>query len=150
MDTDVKGQVGGLQANEEARRRFAKASAEWTCGSCRKSNSVIMREREEACKEAGEKAKEEVVPEELRLAYREDLVGEEKKSVEEVVEQRNETTTAASATPTTPQTTNAPQLQRAGLQQARRPADDAWIDKAIYSIATLLFLLVARKLLQFV
>lgn len=151
MDTDVKGQVGGLQANEEARKKYAKASAEWTCGSCRKTNRVIMREREEACRELGDKGKEEVVPEELRLAYREDLVAEEKKAVERVREHGDPAVAAASPTPATPsRTTDAPGPQRTALQQARRPADDAWIDKAIYAIVALLVLLIARKVLQFI
>ena len=41
---------------------------------CQKSNDEIMREQEELVKEKGEEArKEEVVPDGLRLAYREDL-----------------------------------------------------------------------------
>lgn len=163
MDTDVKGQVGGLSANEDARKRFATASVNWTCASCKKSNRAIMAEREEACKGAGEgKAKEEVVPEELRLAYREELDGV--KEVGDVAETGQKKFGNPSADSTEPgirivssestgpgQSLNthvAPQGQ-VQVQQAPRQSEDAWMDKAIYAIAALLALLIARKILTF-
>lgn len=79
MDSEAKGQVGGLECDRGVRERMAGESAGWRCGVCGRSNAEIMREAEEACAETegeGEK-KEEDVPEELRLAYREDL-GEKK------------------------------------------------------------------------
>ena len=151
MDTDVKGQVGGLQADDNARRRLAKTSAEWTCAACRKSNKLIMKEREEACKEsdaAGAQKKEEIVPEELRLAYREDLAAGSEKEVKEAVEKSMEeqpTEIAMAPTGSTQITSAAPQARA----QPRRQSDDAWIDKAIYAVAALLALLVARKVLLF-
>ncbi|KAK4988766.1 hypothetical protein LTR50_003730 [Elasticomyces elasticus] len=79
MDTDAKGQLGGIDSNESVRRRLAAESVRWRCpGSCGgKTNAEIMQERDEAVKEQGlEKDKQkDVVPEELRLAYREDLGG---------------------------------------------------------------------------
>lgn len=151
MDTDVKGQVGGLQADDNARKRFAKTSVEWTCGACRKSNKVIMKEREEACKESdatGVEKKEDVVPEELRLAYREDLAAGSEKEVKEAVDRSME----QSAEVTTASTSSTQSLSSTATPQARAPrrqSDDAWIDKAIYTVAALLALLVARKVLLF-
>ncbi|KAF1967225.1 UBC-like protein [Bimuria novae-zelandiae CBS 107.79] len=72
MDSEAKGQVGGLDCDRSARERMAGESGAWRCAACGKSNREILREREEACAEEGE-GKEEVVPEELRLQYREDL-----------------------------------------------------------------------------
>ncbi|GME57566.1 putative ubiquitin-conjugating enzyme e2 j1 protein [Neofusicoccum parvum] len=80
MDTDAKGQVGGIDSTEPARRKMAAESAAFRCAACAKTNADIMREREELAREleAAEGArKEEEVPEELRLAYREDLAKEE-------------------------------------------------------------------------
>ncbi len=76
MDTDAKGQLGGIECSKDARERMAKDSGKWACAVCGKSNGEIMKEREEAAKEIEEKEgtrKEEEVPEELRLAYRDEL-----------------------------------------------------------------------------
>ncbi|EAT81774.1 hypothetical protein SNOG_10380 [Parastagonospora nodorum SN15] len=56
MDTDAKGQVGGIECSKEAREKMAK-------------ESELVQDMEE--KEG--KRKEEVVPDELRLAYRDEL-----------------------------------------------------------------------------
>lgn len=82
MDTDAKGQVGGIDSTEAARRKMAGESGAYRCAACGgRSNAEIMREREELAREAeGEKQEEEQVPEELRLAYREDLAKEDGES----------------------------------------------------------------------
>ncbi|KAF2087271.1 UBC-like protein [Saccharata proteae CBS 121410] len=78
MDTDAKGQLGGIDAPKENRRTLAGQSGRWTCAVCGKSNAKIMAEREELAREMeGEGKAEEAVPEELRLAYREDLGAKE-------------------------------------------------------------------------
>ncbi|KAK5165010.1 hypothetical protein LTR04_001548 [Oleoguttula sp. CCFEE 6159] len=80
MDTDVQGQLGGLQCNDATRRSMAVESAGWKCVTCGRTNQQIMADREAAAKEredAGAAKKEETVPEELRLAYREDLGGKD-------------------------------------------------------------------------
>lgn len=61
MDADAKGQVGGLDVSEEARREYARGSRGWCCEVCagaeggrRRSNEEVMREwREGVCKEKG-------------------------------------------------------------------------------------------------
>ncbi|OJD30454.1 ubc-like protein [Diplodia corticola] len=79
MDTDAKGQVGGIDSTDAARRAMARESAAYRCAACGgRQNAEIMREREEMAAEAergeeGARREEEEVPEELRLAYREDL-----------------------------------------------------------------------------
>ncbi|KAF3046944.1 hypothetical protein E8E12_008991 [Didymella heteroderae] len=76
MDTDAKGQLGGIECSRDARERMARDSGKWTCSGCGKTNAEIMKEREEAVKEIEEtegKRKDEEVPEELRLAYRDEL-----------------------------------------------------------------------------
>ncbi|KAH9865977.1 hypothetical protein J1614_008541 [Plenodomus biglobosus] len=77
MDTDAKGQLGGIECSKEARERMARDSGAWRCGGCGKSNAEIMKEREAlvadmADKEGAPRA-DDAVPEELRLAYRDEL-----------------------------------------------------------------------------
>lgn len=87
MDTDAKGQLGGIECSRDARERIAKDSGKWTCSGCGKSNAEIMKEREEAVKETEDtegKRKEEEVPEELRLAYRDELGQKDEAAPEKV------------------------------------------------------------------
>lgn len=92
MDTDAKGQIGGLECSESARRRMAGESWRYRCATCGKSNRQIMSEREEAAKQVVGERKEELVPTELRLAYREDLGKGEGSS-----DNKNGTSSSASA-----------------------------------------------------
>lgn len=167
MDTDAKGQLGGMDASEEVRRRFAGQSRAWRCGGCGgKSNEDIMNEQDEAVKDAGEQSKkEEEVPEELRLAYREDL--DKKGTVEKVDGKANAnsvssnvagsvtTETAPSASPTAavpnlPQQPAQAQVSAQAQQQRQQPPVDtgvpAWIDKVIYALIAVLAVLILRKL----
>ncbi|TKA57878.1 hypothetical protein B0A55_11487 [Friedmanniomyces simplex] len=76
MDTSAGGQLGGMEASEEVRKRMAGQSGGWKCPACAKANVEIMREQDEAVREqGGEQKPQETVPEELRLAYRENLAG---------------------------------------------------------------------------
>jgi ubiquitin-conjugating enzyme E2 J1 len=76
MDTDAKGQIGGIECSKEAREKMAKESNVWKCPACAKSNAEIMHEREDAVREIElkeGKRKEDDIPEELKLAYRDEL-----------------------------------------------------------------------------
>jgi len=154
MDVEARGQVGGIDCDEDTRRRLAKQSTEWVCAGCGRSNRVIMEEQEKAAKEnEAEGGKEEKVPEELRLAYREDLAKEKDTATPEArVEPQNSSPEPVVSRPpqqvssTTEQTV---QQNRPRRMQARRGSDDAWLDKAIYGIAAFLVFLVARKFLSF-
>ena len=60
------GQVGGMEAKAEVRERLARESKGWRCDSCGgRTNSDIMREWWEICKERGVKVEEEMSLEEL-------------------------------------------------------------------------------------
>jgi ubiquitin-conjugating enzyme E2 J1 len=155
MDVEARGQVGGIDCDEDTRRRLARQSTEWMCAGCGRSNRVIMEEQEKAAKESGAEGakKEEKVPEELRLAYREDLGKEKDTATSEarVEPQHSSPEPVVSQPPqqvlsTTEQTVQQNRLRRT---QARRGSDDAWLDKAIYGIAAFLVFLVARKFLSF-
>ena len=77
METNAKGQLGGLDTSEAERRRWAESSGLWKCGTCGKCNKEILEECAEAARakedESGSgsgKKVEEEVPEELTMAYR--------------------------------------------------------------------------------
>lgn len=83
MDADAKGQVGGLEAKEEARREWAEKSRGWTCDVCfggKKTNEQILTQWREVCKRKGIVVDEyggerEVVPDELRLEMKSEKEG---------------------------------------------------------------------------
>jgi ubiquitin-conjugating enzyme E2 J1 len=74
METDAKGQLGGLESSDATRRRMAKDSRNWKCPGCGKSNEVILKESEEAAKEADTSSKvDEKVPEELKMGWKDEM-----------------------------------------------------------------------------
>ncbi len=80
METDPRGQLGGVDASDAVRRRLAAESRDWRCPACAKTNAEIMAASEEAAREAAASAdtstaeKEEVrIPEELTLAWRDEI-----------------------------------------------------------------------------
>ena len=95
METDAKGQLGGLDTNDVERKRYADRSVSWKCPGCGKTNEDILKECAEAAREKevvdGEarRATEETVPPELKIAFKPDRV---ENSLERP-EQRSTTTT---------------------------------------------------------
>jgi ubiquitin-conjugating enzyme E2 J1 len=165
MDTSASGQLGGMDASEEVRKRVAGQSTAWKCPTCGKSNAEIMREQDEAVKELGEEGrKEEVVPEELRLAYREDLSKDGGKGKEANGQAPAPAAAGAQSQPaqrmqaiTQPSPASsvapavrapapaAPQVQPARPPQAQQEDIPAWIDKAIYGVVLALLVLIWRR-----
>jgi len=72
METDAKGQLGGLECSVKERERMAEASSSWRCPTCGKSNGDIMKECGEAAKEKGEE-KEVVVPSDLKMGWKDEM-----------------------------------------------------------------------------
>ncbi|KAF3009968.1 hypothetical protein E8E13_011262 [Curvularia kusanoi] len=174
MDTDAKGQLGGIECSRDARERMARDSGKWTCAGCGKSNMDIMKEREEAVEEIEKtegKRKEEHVPEELRLAYRDELAQDEAaktapidkgkaKAVESQTQQEVSQTprvghtpvatgsAVTSRLPSTPamrptRTTTTPPTQQVTPQGPDRSL--AWIDTCIYGVIAMLLFMVVKK-----
>lgn len=82
METDPKGQLGGLDTSEAVRKQLATQSRAWRCSGCGgRPNEEIIRECEEAAKaadaegegESSRKAKEVEVPAELKLGFRDEM-----------------------------------------------------------------------------
>jgi ubiquitin-conjugating enzyme E2 J1 len=173
MDTDAKGQLGGIECSKDARERMARESGNWACAGCGKSNGEIMKEKEAAVKEIEEKEgarKEDEVPDELRLAYRDELGNKEEgeaetkdkgkgKAIESEVQQEASNRTAASAPAVSvpsvaPTTSSAPAptptrtTQAASVQQMVQQSPDrslAWIDTCIYGVIAMLLFMVLKK-----
>ena len=159
MDTSGQGQLGGMEASEEVRKRMAAQSTNWKCSACAKTNADIVKEQDEAINEQGIETKsEDVVPEELRLAYRDDLRSNsektETKSEQKAAEDapagpqlvQSQTTIAA---PTAPQPLQ-PAFPALQTQAARAPLPlhegiPTWIDKAIYGVVIALSIMVWKK-----
>lgn len=105
MDTDAKGQLGGIECSRDARERMARDSGKWTCSGCGKSNAEIMKEREEVVKgieNTEGKRTEEEVPEELRLTYRDELGQKEEAGVEKVDKGKGEAVESEAQQETSP------------------------------------------------
>jgi ubiquitin-conjugating enzyme E2 J1 len=77
MSGDAKGQVGGLDMGAASRERLAKESRAWRCAGCGgRTNEEIIKEVEQEWREnheEGAEHRDDDVPEELRLAFRDDL-----------------------------------------------------------------------------
>ncbi|KAI9052132.1 hypothetical protein LZ554_003494 [Drepanopeziza brunnea f. sp. 'monogermtubi'] len=90
METEAKGQLGGLDTNNEERAKIAKGTGAWKCSVCAKTNAEILKEcEEEAAKMEGGAAQEPEIPKELSMGYKDAMgkdvqgEGERSKLVEE-------------------------------------------------------------------
>jgi ubiquitin-conjugating enzyme E2 J1 len=77
MDTNAKGQLGGMDATDEVRRRFAGQSAASRCPTCSKSNGEIMKDHDTSIQALGEERVDAAidVPQQLRLSYKGETSG---------------------------------------------------------------------------
>jgi ubiquitin-conjugating enzyme E2 J1 len=169
MDTDAKGQLGGIECNAQARKRMAAESGAYRCGVCAKSNADIIREREEAAELAEAKQgkkQEEAVPDALRLAYRDELEKPESSGRPEIKAEppktKAESSTSSSNATVSPPGRNtqslvsrptpsqASRVVHAAPRPAVRHSPDsslAWIDVGIYGVVAALLFMVLRKFL---
>lgn len=165
MDTNAKGQLGGIECSREARERMAKESGAWGCAGCGKRNAEIMQERDALVKEIEEKEgkrKEDEVPEELRLAYRDELGKAQDDKVDKgkapAVHGGADTSPATTSAPAVPNpnpmrpASSAPVIRpvrttaaRPLQQVAQTSSDLAWIDTCIYGVVAALLFMVVKK-----
>jgi len=165
-----------VEASKSVRERLAGESRNVRCSGCGgRSNAEIIKEVEEAAREAGKEKEEEKVPEELRLGYKDELEskGEKGKEREGPVEGeegagRSEVTTngaavasvasplpiggpvaAPDSSPVPTRTTaTTPQAPVAPLAvAAHSQAYPEWIDKAIVGVAIALAFMLLKKFL---
>lgn len=92
METDPRGQLGGVETTDSVRRRLAGESGSFRCPTCGKSNEEIMKDSEARCAEQGDVSRDPVeIPSELKLGYRDEI--ESKKT--ENTDRRNSVSTDA-------------------------------------------------------
>ncbi|KAF9739043.1 hypothetical protein PMIN02_003065 [Paraphaeosphaeria minitans] len=173
MDSEARGQVGGLECDRAVRERMASDSGSWRCPGCAKSNAEILRENEEACKET-EGGREEAVPEELRLAYREELGAEKTEGASQDTATNGRSRPAPAQASSSSQTSPPPPAQAPAQVQAhvprptrtiphaasalparraaarpllqhQTPASPQWLDTAIYGVVAALLFMVLKK-----
>lgn len=169
MDSDAGGQVGGMTAGEEVRKRLARESRGWRCAGCGgRSNEEVMQELAERCAEEGGSKEEERVPDELRLEFRDQLDKEKAKTEgqddakrEEAVATGEQAPVSDSSAPlaqpvetsATPEVRSLPATRvvpdpttarvATQLRQQRSP-DTGLLDKAILGVAIALVFMILR------
>jgi len=77
MESDAKGQIGGIDSSEAVRVRFAAESRRWQCPGCAKANEDILAESEARWKEldaaSGSRSSEVEIPAELKMDFRDEM-----------------------------------------------------------------------------
>lgn len=171
MEGDAKGQVGGMEMPEKERRRLAGESKTWKCQGCGgRSNEDILRE------EGGEgghgKQKEQVVPEELKFGFRDQMTATESKDEAKGKVAQADPTPAPESSPASALAASPPPLTsppRGAIHQTRtvpiasasrvppplptatRPTQSdgvpAWVDKAITGLVAALAVMIIKKIL---
>lgn len=162
METDPQGQLGGMDVGEAVRRKLAGESAAWRCSGCggRRNEEILeeareawRRKEEEEGRDEGEGGKEEVVPSELKMGWRDEMGKAQEKEDKEsarlaegfVRTGNREATASVAAIPQPPeqhQAAPAPVVVPVPVQQAqvqtqqvhRASSEDAvplWVDRAI-------------------
>jgi ubiquitin-conjugating enzyme E2 J1 len=160
METDAKGQLGGLECSVKERERMAEASSSWRCAGCGKTNAEIMKECEEVTKEKGEGA-EVVVPSELRMGFKDEIGKGRDKEEGELAEGFVRTGDGVGDYPAArpaqgvPQPTGAVTTQRIQpgqrvqpqLAQMSNQGVPMWIDRMIAAVVVCLVAMVLKVLL---
>ncbi|KAL7949221.1 ubiquitin-conjugating enzyme/RWD-like protein [Trichoderma barbatum] len=168
METDVLGQLGGLETTEAVRRRLAQESASFKCAVCARTNADIIAECEDRCKQGASPCQDVSVPAELNMGWRDELEAARKDQTSKVSPEvdRNDgmsdeaelaegfVQTAPSipedvvAHPSFPMPT--PEIQRNSLTANRtRAGSDGvplWVDRVIVALVILLVALVLKVL----
>ncbi|OAA52082.1 Ubiquitin-conjugating enzyme/RWD-like protein [Metarhizium rileyi] len=73
METDARGQLGGLDTTEEVRRRLARESRSFKCSICARSNADIISESNKRALESSVSKTDVQVPTELSMGWRDEM-----------------------------------------------------------------------------
>ncbi|KAF7562576.1 hypothetical protein G7046_g1560 [Stylonectria norvegica] len=73
METDAKGQLGGIDTTDGVRQRLANESPSFKCQMCGKTNAEIMKECEQRAQEASSSSQEIEIPKELKMGYKDEM-----------------------------------------------------------------------------
>lgn len=77
METDPKGQLGGLETPDATRRRLAVESQSFRCSACGKTNAEIIRECAEQAAANGVVSEDAAaeIPSELKMGWKDEMNG---------------------------------------------------------------------------
>ena len=164
METEAKGQVGGVECDEETRRRIAKGTGEWKCGACGgRSNGEILEGCRVLAEEMGRGKRlggaEEQRVEGIKIGYRDEVKREEEGGAA-IAEGSSAATAGGGESSTAPQPTPLPnshphQHPRPALPirqpqpPLRAPAQETetpWLDKLILALIAVLIAHVIKKI----
>ncbi|KAF1345703.1 ubiquitin-conjugating enzyme/RWD-like protein [Delphinella strobiligena] len=171
MDSEAGGQLGGMSAAENVRRRLAGESRGWRCNGCGgRTNEEVLKEQEELCAQQEEGVEEERKKREAEMAKEISFApksGEEGETAKEATvaagtaldvsgarsnqatprPQQQQQQQTPVATPTS--TTAAAQIRQAPQRQRQQPlpeaSRDVWLDRAIIGIVCALVFMVLRR-----
>lgn len=180
MEGDAKGQVGGMEMPETERKRLAEESRSWKCHGCGgRSNETILKEEggiQVDGAAAAAKAEQQIVPEELKLGFMDEMLEQKKKkktpdaaasltesspshsSHQDITETLAPVGPPSTAAGTGPVAPAVPSEQSQSNVQAHQPeplpqrvptgsnGPPVWIDKAIAGVAAALAVMVVKKL----
>ncbi|KAL7782774.1 ubiquitin-conjugating enzyme/RWD-like protein [Trichoderma ceciliae] len=169
METDVLGQLGGLETTEAVRRRLAQESVSFKCVVCAKTNADIITECEERCKETASLCQDISVPAELNMGWRDELeaaredelpsarssknspalIRDEAELAEGFVQTTSSIADDLVAHPSVPMPTVRTRQTPFPADQARRAGSDGvplWIDRVIIALVILLVAMVIKVL----
>ncbi|PHH81163.1 hypothetical protein CDD80_23 [Ophiocordyceps camponoti-rufipedis] len=74
METDARGQLGGIDTTDAVRKRLAQESGPFRCSTCARTNHDIIADAERRTQATNSSSSEEVkVPQELRMGWRDEM-----------------------------------------------------------------------------
>lgn len=73
METDPRGQLGGLETTDAVRKSLAAESTSFKCPTCGRTNGEIIKECEERAEGAAGSSKEVEIPKELNMGWKDEM-----------------------------------------------------------------------------
>lgn len=175
MDSEAGGQLGGMSAAENVRRRLAGESRGWRCNGCGgRTNEEVLKEQEELCAQQEEGVEEERKKREAEMAKEISFApksGEEGETVKEAAvaigtgvdvpgaessqatprpqQRQPQQQQQQVPIPTPTLTTTTAQIRQAPQRQQQQPlpeaSRDVWLDRAIVGVVCALVFMVLRR-----
>ncbi|KAF5506046.1 Ubiquitin-conjugating enzyme E2 J1 [Colletotrichum siamense] len=159
METDPRGQLGGLETSDAVRMRHATASQTFKCPTCAKTNLEIIQECEESAKSIAvtSESSDVEIPSELKMGWKDEMgkLAERQHHAQETP--RHDDGDAESAelaegfVRTAPKVVSLPPAPNV-RQTHQRPHDEGvplWVDRAIVALVVLLLAMILKVVLDF-
>jgi len=149
METDPRGQLGGLDTTDSVRKRMAAESHAFRCSVCSKTNLEIISEREVAAAETAleERTKGEVeIPPELKMGWKDELAPSTQDTEASQPSQPSQSSVATTQ-PATSSPAPLPAMQRQQPRPRQVTGDGVprWLDQLIMALVVILAGLVINR-----